>query len=73
MTESIAKMNAGVPDIADLHEASFLAARLLVADADLQRVREDALLDVSWVILERRIGLPRASSSAQVSMTSCCT
>jgi len=29
----------------------------LVADPDLQRVREDAVLDVSRVILERRLGL----------------
>ena len=71
MTESIPKMNTGVQnvsassgttareirEIADLHEATFLAERLLVADVDLQRVREDALLDVSRVILERRIGL----------------
>ena len=50
-------MNARIPDVVELHEATFLAERLLVADPNLQRVREDALLNASRVILERRIGL----------------
>src|SRR4051794_14777432 len=43
--------------IPDFDETAFLAQHLLVADPNLQRVREDALLDVSRVILERRLGL----------------
>jgi len=34
-------------DVVELHEATFLAERLLVADPNLQRVREDALLNAS--------------------------
>ncbi len=51
-------MNARIPDVVELHEATFLAERLLVADPNLQRVRKDALLNARRVILERRIGPP---------------
>src|SRR4051794_10738208 len=51
-------LNARTTELAKLDEAcAFLAEHLLVADPEVQRVREDAVLNVSRVILERRLGL----------------
>src|SRR4051794_32246761 len=51
-------LNTCAPEIAELDEAcGFLAEHLLVDDPDLRRLREDAVLNVSQVILKRRIGL----------------
>jgi len=46
-------LNTRAPENAELDKAfGSLAERLLVADPDLQRVREDAVLDVSRVYVD---------------------